>query len=361
MEKYMRRALQLAANSPFDTHPNPMVGAVIVADGRIIGEGWHRKCGYGHAEVNAIASVTDADKALLSQASMYVTLEPCSHYGKTPPCAKLIIDTGIPRVVIASVDPFEKVAGRGIQMLRDAGIEVVTGMLDQEARLLNRRFFTAHTLRRPFVTLKWAQSADGFLDCVRTPGEPAFRFSTPLDSTKVHRLRAMHDGIITSASTILADNPRLDCRLWDGPAPAIVIIDRSGKITPQTASQLNLFKTDAPHLSNTPLQSNPHKQSNTPQLTDTPLQADMLKESRRILHYTSATECIPGTELRHISTDAGIEEILTDVYSCGITSLLTECGPRLLKAIADTGMYDDRSVFISPHPLAHLGTAPITL
>ncbi|MDE6154751.1 MAG: bifunctional diaminohydroxyphosphoribosylaminopyrimidine deaminase/5-amino-6-(5-phosphoribosylamino)uracil reductase RibD, partial [Muribaculaceae bacterium] len=142
---YMKRALELAARGRGFTSPNPMVGAVIVHEGRIIGEGYHRRCGEAHAEVNAVASVSD--RTLLADSTMYVTLEPCSHYGKTPPCAKLIIDCGIPRVVVGAVDPFSKVAGRGIAMLRDAGIEVVDGVMADECRRLNAMFFTAHTLQ----------------------------------------------------------------------------------------------------------------------------------------------------------------------------------------------------------------------
>ena len=226
-EKYMRRALQLAALSPYTTHPNPMVGAVIVARDRIIGEGWHRRCGEAHAEVNAVAAVSEADRYLLREATIYVTLEPCSHYGKTPPCSKLIIDSGLPRVVVGAVDPFGKVAGRGIAMLREAGIEVVVGVLAEETRRLNRRFFTAHTLRRPFITLKWAQSVDGFMDADRltTPGGAPFRFSTPLSSLLTHRERASVDAIVSTVSTVEADNARLDTRLWAGPSPRRVIVD----------------------------------------------------------------------------------------------------------------------------------------
>lgn len=226
-EKYMRRALQLASLSPYRTHPNPMVGAVIVHDDRIIGEGWHRQCGSGHAEVNAIASVADADQHLLTDSTMYVTLEPCSHYGKTPPCAKLIIDTGIPRVVVGAVDPFEKVAGRGIAMLREAGVEVEVGMLADESRKLNRRFFTAHTLRRPYITLKWARSADGFMDADRntTSEGKAYRFSTSLSTVMTHRQRALADVIVTTAATVEADEPRLDTRVFAGPSARRVVVD----------------------------------------------------------------------------------------------------------------------------------------
>ena len=219
-EKYMRRALELAAHGELDASPNPMVGAVIVdASGRIIGEGWHRRCGEGHAEVNAVASV--ADQEALKDSTMYVTLEPCSHYGKTPPCAELIVRTGIPRVVIGTLDPFAKVSGRGVARLREAGVEVEVGMLEKECQELNRKFMTAHRCRRPYVTLKWAQSADGFIDG---------HISTPLNSMLVQRLRATHDAILVGSGTALADNPALDTRLYAGKSPVKVVLDRRGRV-----------------------------------------------------------------------------------------------------------------------------------
>ena len=166
-EIYMRRALRLAKAGEGHVSPNPMVGAVIVCDGRIIGEGWHRAYGQAHAEVNAISSVRPADKPLLSKSTLYVTLEPCSHYGKTPPCSKLIIESRIPRVVVGSCDPFSKVSGKGIKMLQDAGIDVAVGILENECRNLNARFMTAHTHHRPHIILKWAESADRFVDIAR--------------------------------------------------------------------------------------------------------------------------------------------------------------------------------------------------
>ena len=165
-EKYMRRCIELAKNGQCNVAPNPMVGAVIVCDGRIIGEGYHIRCGEAHAEVNAIRSVKD--ESLLSRSTIYVSLEPCSHYGKTPPCADLIIEKQIPRIVIGCQDPFSQVAGRGIQKLRDAGREVIVGVLEKECRHLIRRFITFNTLHRPFITLKWAESADHFIDIERT-------------------------------------------------------------------------------------------------------------------------------------------------------------------------------------------------
>lgn len=219
-ERFMRRALQLALNGELDASPNPMVGAVIVSsDNEIIGEGWHRRCGEGHAEVNAIASVSDETR--LTDSTMYVTLEPCAHYGKTPPCASLIIDRHIPRVVVGCADPFAKVAGRGIAMLRAAGIEVEVGMLEDECRSINRKFMTAHRERCPFITLKWAQSADGFIDG---------RISTPLTSMMVHRLRATHDAILVGSGTAISDNPSLDTRLYAGRSPLKVVLDRRHRL-----------------------------------------------------------------------------------------------------------------------------------
>lgn len=215
--KYMRRALELARMGELGAHPNPMVGAVIVApDGRIIGEGYHEHCGQGHAEVNAVRAAGNVD---LSDTTLYVTLEPCSHYGKTPPCSLLIIEKGIPRVVVGTVDPFAKVHGRGIAMLREAGVEVevLDGEIAEECRAINRRFFTAHTQKRPFVALKWAQTADGYVDRLRNDSsEPPLKISTPETQIAMHRYRATFDAIAVGSNTLRLDCPRLDCRLWPG-------------------------------------------------------------------------------------------------------------------------------------------------
>lgn len=220
---YMRRCLQLAANGRQNAKPNPMVGAVIVAaDGRIIGEGYHVRCGEGHAEVNAFASVRPEDEVLLSEATIYVSLEPCSHYGKTPPCADLIIRKGVRRCVVGCVDPFAAVQGRGIQKLRDAGIEVTVGVLEEECRELNRRFITFNEKRRPYIILKWAQTANGFLD----DNGVACAISTPFTKTLVHKLRAENDAILVGRITNEREQPRLDVRHWAGKAPRRIVIDR---------------------------------------------------------------------------------------------------------------------------------------
>lgn len=229
-EDYMRRCIQLAQQGQMHAAPNPMVGAVIVSAGRIIGEGFHACCGKPHAEVNAINSVRPEDRPLLKDATLYVSLEPCAHYGRTPPCALLIVRTGIPRVVVGCVDPFAKVQGRGIQILRDAGIEVTVGVLEEECRRLNRRFITAQTSGRPFVTLKWARSADGFLDTWRESADEApAHLSTPQSLMRVHHLRALHQAILVGHATLTLDRPRLDVRHWAGQSPLRVVLGRVGE------------------------------------------------------------------------------------------------------------------------------------
>lgn len=222
-ETMMRRAIQIARNGRMDTSPNPMVGCVIAVGDRIIGEGYHRRCGEGHAEVNAVASVVD--RGSLRHATAYVTLEPCSHYGKTPPCAQLLIDCGLQRVVIGSRDPNKKVDGRGVAMLRAAGIEVVTGLLEEECKALNPHFMTAFSHSRPYVMLKWAQSSDGFMDIKRSPSDMPFVFSNPINRAIVHRLRATHDAIMVGKRTAQLDRPSLTVRYWSGRNPRKIIAE----------------------------------------------------------------------------------------------------------------------------------------
>ena len=227
-EKYMRRCLQLAANGKNNAKPNPMVGAVIVCDGRIIGEGYHVRCGEGHAEVNAFKSVKDEDGRLLTKSTMYVSLEPCSHYGRTPPCADLIVSKKVRRVVIGCIDPFAKVQGRGIQKLRDAGIEVTVGVLENECLELNKRFVTYNTHHRPYVILKWAQSANGFLD----DNFKAASFSTLFTQMLVHKLRAESDAILVGRISDERDHPQLNVREWSGRNPRRIVLDRNHPFSP---------------------------------------------------------------------------------------------------------------------------------
>ena len=223
-EKYMRRCIQLALNGRQNAKPNPMVGAVIVsADGRIIGEGYHVRCGEGHAEVNAFASVNQKDEALLKEATMYVSLEPCSHYGKTPPCADLIIRKGVRRVVVGCIDEFAEVQGRGIKKLQDAGIEVQVGVLEEECKALNRRFFTFHREKRPYIILKWAQTANGFIDDQYKPVQISNDFTKMLS----HKLRAEEDAILVGRVTNERDHPQLTVRDWRGQDPKRLVIDHA--------------------------------------------------------------------------------------------------------------------------------------
>ena len=222
-EKFMRRCIQLAKCGRNLSRPNPMVGCVIVADGRIIGEGYHVRCGEGHAEVNAFASVKTDDEKLLPQATLYVSLEPCSHHGKTPPCSDLIVRKGIRRVVVGCIDPFAEVQGRGIEQLRNAGIDVTVGVLEAECRWLNRRFFTFHQNNRPYIILKWAQTADGFIDC---DGKP-LAISTPFTKMLVHKLRAEEDGILVGHVTDEREHPQLNVREWCGKSPVRFVLSRS--------------------------------------------------------------------------------------------------------------------------------------
>ncbi len=231
-ERYMRRCLQLAACGRANAKPNPMVGAVIVYGGRIIGEGYHVRCGEGHAEVNAFASVRPEDEPLLPQSTIYVSLEPCSHHGKTPPCADLIISKRVKKCVCGCVDPFAKVQGRGIEKMRAAGIEVTVGVLEKECKELNKVFFTFHRHCRPYITLKWAQTADGFLD----RNGQALAISTPFTKMLVHKLRAENDAILVGRITDEREHPALDVRHWSGRTPRRIVLSHKTSSTDSPSS-----------------------------------------------------------------------------------------------------------------------------
>jgi diaminohydroxyphosphoribosylaminopyrimidine deaminase/5-amino-6-(5-phosphoribosylamino)uracil reductase len=236
-EKYMRRCIQLAKNGQQNAKPNPMVGAVIVSrDGRIIGEGYHVRCGEGHAEVNAFASVSADDEQLLPEATIYVSLEPCSHYGKTPPCADLIIEKGVRRVVVGCIDAFAEVQGRGIKKLQDAGVEVTVGVLEAECQALNRCFFTYHREQRPYIILKWAQTANGFIDDHYQPVQISNDFTKMLS----HKLRSEADAILVGRVTEERDHPQLTVRDWKGSNPKRLVIDH--------AHPLNIESLHAHHI-----------------------------------------------------------------------------------------------------------------
>ena len=327
-ERYMKQALELARKGLGDTYPNPAVGCVIVCDGRTIGRGYHRRAGEPHAEVNAIDSVED--RTLLPGSTMYVTLEPCAHYGKTPPCAERIVREGISRVVIGTGDPFVRVNGRGVEILRRAGVEVVQGVLQQDCDELNKRFFTYHRKKRPFVVLKWAQTADGFLDVLRTDaslaplkitGEPAQRY--------VHRMRSLEQAILVGTRTALLDNPRLDARLAESPRhPLRVAIDRFGRI---------------------PLESHLLDGTHSTLLFTEKRTAQCHLEKKNV-------DCVPID----FSGDT-VAQMLDELYRRGIQSVLVEGGAETHASFFRAGCWDEAFVFAAPDlhigqgvPAAHL-------
>lgn len=313
-EKYMRRALQLARQSGGHASPNPMVGAVVEHEGKIIGEGFHRCCGKAHAEVNAIASVHD--QSLLPESTIYVTLEPCSHYGKTPPCAKLLIEKGIKSVVVGVLDPFEKVSGRGVAMLREAGVEVEVGVLESECRELNKRFFTAHTTGIPWVLLKWAQSADGYL----ANEDGSVRFSTPLTMSLMHRERSLVDAIVVGAGTVKIDNPSLTVRHWSGSQPLRVVLDRNLSLPPKC------------HL---------------------------LKDGGKTLIYNEKKEGVEGN-IEWVKLDTREPKSwLHDLYSRDITSVMVEGGANVLQQMLDAGAWNELRIEVAPIILGKGIKAPV--
>ena len=227
-EKYISRCIQIAKNGLGTTYPNPMVGSVIVYDGKIIGEGWHRKAGEPHAEVNAVQSVKD--KSILEKATIYVSLEPCSHFGKTPPCCDLIIKSGIPNVVIGTVDPNIQVAGNGIKKLIEAGVNVTVGVLKEECFQLNKRFFTFHNKKRPFIILKWAESQDGFIAPAEKEEKKPVWITNQYSRQLVHKWRSEEQAILVGTQTAIDDNPKLDVRDWTGNNPIRIVLDAKGRI-----------------------------------------------------------------------------------------------------------------------------------
>jgi len=246
----MKRAIQIAKNGLGITRPNPMVGAVIVYNNKIIGEGFTSSYGGNHAEVNAIQSVTD--HTLLKKCTLYVTLEPCSHYGKTPPCSNLIIHHKIPSIVIGCVDNNPKVAGKGVKMLMDAGCQVTVGILEDECKIHHNRFFTYYDKKRPYIILKWAETRNGFIaPKIKTKQQPVW-ITNQLSRQLVHKWRAQEQAILVGLTTVLKDNPSLTVRNWTGNNPIRVVLDTNGALT----KNLSIFNTDAETLvlkQNTPI------------------------------------------------------------------------------------------------------------
>ncbi len=238
-EKYIKRCIELSKNGLGTTYPNPLVGSVIVYNNKIIGEGWHQKAGEPHAEVNAIHSVKD--KSLLSKATIYVSLEPCSHFGKTPPCCDLIIANNIPNVVIGTIDPFAKVAGNGIKKLLEAKKNVTIGILEDECNELNKRFFTFHTKKRPYIILKWAESQDGFIAPLAKAKKAPVWITNEFSRQLVHKWRSEEQAILVGTNTVLEDNPTLTVRDWTGNNPIRIVLDQKNRIPKESP----IFDTQA--------------------------------------------------------------------------------------------------------------------
>lgn len=311
---YMQRCIELAQNGAGSVSPNPMVGCVIVHNEIIIGEGWHQQFGQAHAEVNAIAAVKD--KSLLSEATLYVNLEPCNHFGKTPPCADLIIQHQIKQVVVGMVDPFEKVAGNGISKLQAAGINVSVGVLENECRFLNRRFIKYVTQHKPYVILKWAQTHNGYIapDASKVSAEEfeQQRHITGFTIQKlVHKWRTEEDAIMVGTNTALLDNPALNARAWHGKNPIRIVMDKTLRL-PDT---LKLFDKSIPTIVFTEQQK-----ESTQNLTF--IQIDFAKN--------------------------WFDDILNHLYQHKIQSLIVEGGSQLLNTIIDANLWDEAILFISP-------------
>ena len=286
----MQRCLQLAQLGAGSVSPNPMVGAILVHDGRIIGEGYHQQYVQAHAEVNCTADVKEADLALISESTLYVSLEPCSHFGKTPPCVDLIIVKKIPRVVIGCKDPFHEVDGKGIAKLRDAGIEVMTGILEKESIELNKRFFTFHQKKHPYIILKWAQTAD---KKIASDDDERLLISNEITNSLVHKWRSEEDAVMVGSNTALKDDPALTTRLWPGKNPVRVIIGSKDKL-PGT---LKLFDGSAQKL-----------------VFDEEQNKDQLPK------------------------------IMTALYEQNIQSILVEGGAKLLQSFIDQHLWDEARV-----------------
>ena len=309
----MRRCLQLAELGQGNVAPNPLVGCVIVKGDKIIGEGYHKKYGEAHAEVNAIESVLNPND--LKEATLYVNLEPCAHYGKTPPCANRIVESGIKKVVIAGQDPNEKVRGKGIRILEEGGIEVITGILESEEEYVNRRFLHFHNKRRPYVILKWAQTRDGFIDIDRASGKTGqYRISNDSSKRLLHKWRAEEPSILVGTNTALNDNPSLNVRLVEGRDPLRVVIDLKGRL---------------------------------------PLDLNLFTDGGQTIVYSGVERATdPGVEWKVVHESKGVVgEILNDLFEREIQSLIVEGGREVLQSFIDLELWNEARVFVGAEEL----------
>lgn len=307
-DQYHLRCLELASCGLGNVAPNPLVGALIVVDGKIIGEGYHARYGGPHAEVNAIDAVQN--KELLKKATLYVSLEPCSHYGKTPPCADLIIEHKIPKVVVGHLDPFREVSGKGIEKLRNAGIEVIVGENENKYRFLNRRFLTFQEKSRPYIILKWAETSDGFIDRLRCPGMPEGPnwITDPLTKVLVHKWRTEEQAILVGTHTILNDNPQLTAREWPGHQPTRMVPD----INLRLPMHLHVFDQSVPTIV-----------------------------------FTSQNQTAVYTNLEYFPSEKFNfpERVMDFCVQRKIQSIFIEGGAKLIQSFINMGLWDEARVF----------------
>ncbi|MFA5781673.1 MAG: bifunctional diaminohydroxyphosphoribosylaminopyrimidine deaminase/5-amino-6-(5-phosphoribosylamino)uracil reductase RibD [Bacteroidales bacterium] len=306
---YIKRCITLAENGLGNVAPNPMVGCVIVHNGRIIAEGYHREYGSPHAEVNAINSVKDTE--LLKSSTLFVNLEPCVHFGKTPPCTDLIIRIGIPKVVIGNVDTYREVAGKGIRKLKSAGIEVISGILDDECRELNRRFFTYHEKKRPYIILKWAQTSDGFIGInrdINAEAKPVWISSEEI-RVLVHKWRTEEQSIMVGTNTALLDNPRLNARDWTGKSPIRIVLDKNLRLP----ASLHLFDGSIPTI---------------------------VLTSHENSHYKSNKAEYIGINFKNNLANHVCEAL----YKKKIQSVIIEGGGQFLQSFIDAGIWDEARI-----------------
>ena len=320
-EYYIARCIELAKNGFGTTYPNPMVGSVIVYNGQIIGEGWHQKAGEPHAEVNAIRSVKDP--SLLNKATIYVSLEPCSHFGKTPPCCDLIIKNKIPNVVIGTVDSNIKVAGNGIKRLREAGANVMVGVLEKECYELNQRFFTFHEKKRPYIILKWAETQDGFIAPLTKKEQKPVWITNSYSRQLVHKWRTEEQAILVGTQTVIDDNPKLNARDWEGNNPIRVVIDQNNRIPKKAHVLDNQVKTIL-----------------------------FSKNKNTVSSENTIFEVIDFQE--NIA-----QQIVERLYQHQIQSVIIEGGAQIIQTFIDTNLWDEGRVFIGNSKFGNGIKAPV--
>lgn len=313
-EQYMSRCIQLAELGAGNVAPNPMVGAVLVYDDKIIGEGYHQKYGEPHAEVNCINSVSLENKSLIQKSTIYVSLEPCSHYGKTPPCADLIIKSKIKKVVIGCRDIYKEVSGRGIEKLQNARLEVITGVLENECIELNKRFFTFHEKNRPYIILKWAQSANGKIG---SDDDERILISNDYSNRLVHKWRSEEAAILVGTNTALKDNPSLTTRLWKGKNPVRIVIDKHLKLP----HELKIFS----------------------------------KATNTIIFNSLRNTIEENVEYIKLENKNFLEEMLRALYKLNIQSVLVEGGVKTLQSFIDAGLWDEARVITNEEMIIENG------